>query len=66
MNIRCKKTGKRLLWKGGKMFEEKTGKLVEFFQGEWKPVLDIRRTGWYRFHEHYNRGGYCDDPARGY
>lgn len=24
------------------------------------------RTGWWRFHEHYDRDGYCDNPARGY
>jgi hypothetical protein len=24
------------------------------------------RSGWWRFNEHYDRDGYCDNPARGY
>lgn len=38
----------------------------EMFEGRLLPVVDASRTGWWRFHEHYNRQGYCDDPARGY
>jgi hypothetical protein len=42
------------------------GKLIEVFEGKWCEVLDGSRLGWWRFHEHYDRDGYCDNPARGY
>ena len=38
----------------------------ELYDGKWRKVLDGRRDGWWRFHEHYDRDGYCDNPARGY
>jgi hypothetical protein len=41
------------------------GKL-EMYQGKLCKVVDASRTGWWRFHEHYDRNGYCDNPSRGY
>ena len=38
----------------------------EMFEGKLLPVVDASRSGWWRFHEHYDRNGYCDNPARGY
>ncbi|MER9178942.1 hypothetical protein [Mesorhizobium sp. M0767] len=38
----------------------------EIYQGRLREVVDPRRQGWWRFHKHYDRGGYCDNPARGY
>lgn len=43
-----------------------SGKLVEFVDGQWKVVLNGDRSGWWRYHDHYDRDGYCDNPARGY
>ena len=42
------------------------GELIEVFDGKWCVVKDFGRSGWWRFHEHYDRNGYCDNPARGY
>lgn len=42
------------------------GRRLEMYEGKLLPVLDPRRSGWWRFHEHYDRDGYCDNPARGY
>lgn len=42
------------------------GNLIELFDGEWRKVVDASRTGWWRFHRHYDRNGYCDNPSRGY
>ncbi|MBB3608620.1 hypothetical protein [Rhizobium sp. BK602] len=52
---------------GADAAEEKEipGKL-EFFEGKLTPVVDASRRGWWRFHEHYDRDGYCDNPGRGY
>lgn len=41
------------------------GKL-EMYDGRLQKVVDASRTGWWRFHQHYDRDGYCDNPARGY
>ena len=38
----------------------------EWYEGKLRPVVDSGRRGWWRFHEHYDRNGYCDNPARGY
>lgn len=38
----------------------------EIFEGKLRMVVDSSRHGWWRFHEHYDRDGYCDNPARGY
>lgn len=38
----------------------------EYYEGEFCRVLDASRLGWWRFHKHYDRNGYCDNPARGY
>lgn len=43
-----------------------SGKLIEVYEGKWLEVMDGARSGWWRFHEHYDRSGYCDNPARGY
>lgn len=45
--------------------KEIPGKL-EWFEGKLCSVLQPHRSGWWRFHEHYDRDGYCDNPARGY
>lgn len=41
-------------------------RLIELFEGRWRIVKDGGRTGWWRYNEHYDRDGYCDNPARGY
>ena len=41
------------------------GKL-EYYEGKLLEVKQPHRQGWWRFHEHYDRDGYCDNPARGY
>jgi hypothetical protein len=52
--------------KDGKVYD-RHGAWVELFEGRWLRVLQPHRTGWWRFHEHYDRDvGYCDNPARGY
>lgn len=38
----------------------------EYYEGKFCHVLDASRLGWWRFHAHYDRNGYCDNPARGY
>lgn len=38
----------------------------ELVGGKMTRVLDASRLGWWRYHEHYDRDGYCDNPARGY
>lgn len=50
--------------KDGKVYNSRN-ELIEFYEGQWHIVKDARRDGW-RFHEHYDRDGYCDNPARGY
>ena len=45
--------------------KEIPGKL-EWYEDRLLPVVDASRSGWWRFHEHYDRNGYCDNPARGY
>lgn len=42
------------------------GNLYEQYEGEWMRVVNASRDGWWRFHEHYDRQGYCDNPGRGY
>jgi len=39
---------------------------LEYFEGKLRHVVDASRSGWWRFHQHYDRNGYCDNPARGY
>lgn len=38
----------------------------EIYEGKLMKVLDGGRSGWWRYHQHYDRDGYCDNPARGY
>ena len=45
--------------------QEIPGKL-EMYDGKLREVVDASRSGWWRFHRHYDRDGYCDNPARGY
>lgn len=45
--------------------KEKPGEL-EYFEGRLQRVVDPSRTGRWRFNRHYDRDGYCDNPARGY
>lgn len=45
--------------------QEIPGKL-EWFDGELRKVVNGDRIGWWRFHDHYDRNGYCDNPGRGY
>lgn len=42
------------------------GELIEVFEGRWRIVKDGGRSGWWRYNEHYDRNGYCDNPGRGY
>ncbi|WP_210171805.1 hypothetical protein [Mesorhizobium sp. Root157] len=57
---------------GGMVSEKRPDQLkeipgeLEWFEGELREVLDASRYGWWRFHKHYDRDGYCDNPARGY
>lgn len=51
--------------KGDKVYNSR-GELIEVYEGKWRVVLDGGRSGWWRFHEHYDRDGYCDNPGRGY
>ena len=51
--------------KDGKVYNSR-GELIEFYNGRWAVVKDGSRLGWWRFHEHYDRNGYCDNPGRGY
>ena len=39
---------------------------LEFYEGKLRKVIDSSRTGYWRFNKHYDRNGYCDNPARGY
>jgi hypothetical protein len=45
---------------------DRNGHLIEIYKGKWLIVKNGSRSGWWRFHEHYDRNGYCDNPARGY
>lgn len=38
----------------------------EMFEGRMMEVKNPSRQGWWRYHTHYDRDGYCDNPARGY
>lgn len=51
--------------KKAKKKKEIPGKL-EYFEGELREVINADRSGWWRFHDHYDRDGYCDNPGRGY
>lgn len=42
------------------------GNLIEIYEGQWRVVKQHHRSGWWRYNEHYDRDGYCDNPARGY
>ena len=39
---------------------------LEIFEGKLRTVVNANRYGWWRFNEHYDRNGYCDNPTRGY
>jgi hypothetical protein len=38
----------------------------EMFEGKQTKVINGDRSGWWRYHNHYDRDGYCDNPGRGY
>jgi hypothetical protein len=46
--------------------EQRADGRYEWFGGRYMKVLNGERVGWWRFHNHYDRDGYCDNPARGY
>lgn len=46
--------------------EEEILGVREYYQGKMREVVDPARQGWWRFNKHYDRDGYCDNPARGY
>lgn len=50
----------------GNMTEKEVPGKLEYFEGRLRKVVDANRDGWWRFNEHYDRQGYCDNPARGY
>ena len=47
------------------MSREVPGEL-EWFDGRLCKVVNSGRYGWWRFHEHYDRSDYCDNPGRWY
>ena len=49
----------------GKVYNSRD-ELIEEFEGRWRVVVDGGRVGWWRYNRHYDRDGYCDNPARGY
>lgn len=42
------------------------GRRIEWYDGSWREIKNGDRYGWWRYHDHYDRDGYCDNPARGY
>lgn len=50
----------------GNMTEKEIPGKFEYYNGKLMPVVDPGRSGWWRFHKHYDRDGHCDNPARGY
>lgn len=50
----------------GNMTEKEIPGKLEYFNGRLREVVDGSRSGWWRFNKHYDRDGYCDNPARGY
>lgn len=50
----------------GNMTEKEIPGKLEYYEGRLREVVDAGRSGWWRFHKHYDRDGYCDNPARGY
>jgi len=38
----------------------------EMYNGKPMKVINYHRLGWWRYHDHYDRDGYCDNPGRGY
>lgn len=57
--------GKVLHRRPRRAHEESPSKL-EWFRGRLMEVKNPSRIGWWRFYEHYDQDGYCDNPARGY
>ncbi len=46
--------------------DEELPKGFERFEGKLLFVLNPEKTGWWRYHNHYDSDGYCDNPERGY
>ena len=38
----------------------------EYYDGKLMKIINGDRSGWWRYHDHYDRDGYCDNPGRGY
>lgn len=51
--------------KDDKIYNERN-ELVERVDGKWMRVLNGDRLGWWRYHDHCDRNGYCDNPSCGY
>jgi hypothetical protein len=47
-------------------WDEETPGKFEMYEGELRKVINENRFGWWRYNSHYDRDGYCDNPARGY
>lgn len=64
--FRCTRCGDKPKAETAQMRCGNCGAIFEQYEGRWQQVVDSRRVGWWRFNEHYDRNGYCDNPARGY
>lgn len=51
---------------GDGTIRNRRNEIVELYEGRYQKVIDARRSGWWRYHGHYDRHGYCDNPGRGY
>lgn len=58
-------TGQELTRRNGAVYNHRN-QLVEKFEGRWRVVRNGDRSGWWRYNNHYDRDGYCDNPGRGY
>lgn len=65
VKVTWKATGEQFILRDGKTYT-RDGTLVEIYKGQPREVVNSSRSGWWRFNEHYDRDGYCDNPARGY
>lgn len=50
----------------GNMSEKEIPGKLEYHNGRLCRVVNADRQGHWRFNDHYDRDGYCDNPARGY
>lgn len=61
-----KAKGKTQRWKKTNNGHTKRPDIDKWSDGSPKPVLNGEREGWWRYNDHYDRDGYCDNPGRGY